>query len=206
MTAPITENDVADVCIVGSGAGGGTLAWSLADQGISVVVLEKGPYYTLVDFGYHDELKIQKRGFFAPLEDEEPRLIREPGEEAYKRTPSGWLANCVGGGTVHMSGFFMRLHRIDFQMKSRFGLENHSTVEDWPISYDEFTPWYDRIETLLGVGGLREANPFDEPTKTPYPLPPIKEHPFAGPLDRAAKKLGWHPYPTPRAILSRPYD
>jgi choline dehydrogenase-like flavoprotein len=191
---------------VGSGAGGGTLAWSLADQGISVVVLEKGPYYTLLDFGYHDELKIQKRDFFAPNENDEPRLIREPGQESYKRTPSGWLANCVGGGTVHMSGFFLRLHRIDFQMRSRFDREPHATVEDWPITYDEFAPWYDKIETMLGVSGTREANPFDEPTKTPYPNPPIKDHPFSEPFDRTAKKLGWHPFPTPRAILSRPYD
>src|SRR5215472_12541813 len=126
MTAPITENDVADVCIVGSGAGGGTLAWSLADQGLSVVVLEKGPYYTLRDFAYHDELKIQKRGFFTPDEDAEPRLIRDAGQEKWKKSSSGWLANCVGGGTVHMSGFFLRLHKIDFEMKTRFGREKRS--------------------------------------------------------------------------------
>jgi choline dehydrogenase-like flavoprotein len=206
MAAPIIDKDVPDVCIVGSGGGGGTLAWALADQGISVVVLEKGPYYTLRDFQYHDELKIQKRGFFAPIEDDEPRLLRDAGKETFKRSVAGWLANCVGGGTVHMSGFFMRLHKLDFEMKTRFGREKHSTVEDWPMSYAEFQPWYDRVEELIGVGGIRGANPFDEPTKTPYPLPPIQSHPFSEPFDRTAKRLGLHAFPTPRALLSRPYD
>src|SRR5688572_16602954 len=120
-----------DVCIVGSGAGGGTLAWALAEAGVRVIVLEKGPYYTVKDFAHHDEVKIQKRAFFSPLETDEPRMVKNANEPDYKPSRAGWLANCVGGGTVHMSGFFYRLHRVDFQMKTRFGREEHSTVEDW---------------------------------------------------------------------------
>lgn len=194
-----------DVLVIGSGAGGGTLAWSLADAGVSVLVLEKGPYYTAKDFAYHDELLIQKRGFFTPIQELEPRMLREANDPEYRRTSAGWLANCVGGGTVHMSGFFLRLHKVDFKMKSVYGDLPHATVEDWPIEYDEFTPWYDRIEYLLGVGGIAGQNPFDEPRKVPYPLGPIKEHPFTAPFDRATKKLGLHPFSTPRAVLSAPY-
>lgn len=200
-----TGADVPDVVVVGSGAGGGTLAWSLAEAGVNVVVLEKGPYYTAKDFAYHDEIKIQKRGFFTPLQEEEPRLLRDAGDTEYRRSGAGWLACCVGGGTVHMSGFFLRLHRMDLQMRTRFGREKHSTVEDWPISYEELEPWYDRIEYLLGVGGIAGQNPFDEPRKVPFPLPPIQEHPFTEPLDAAARRLGWHPFSTPRAVLSQPY-
>src|SRR5688500_4898944 len=133
-----------DVCVVVSGAGGGTLAWALADAGVRVIVLEKGPYYTAKDFAYHDEIKLQKRGFFIPRIEDEPRMLRDAGRDTYQRASSGWIANCVGGGTVHMSGFFLRLHRVDFEMKSRFGSETLSTVEDWPLKYDDFAPWYDR--------------------------------------------------------------
>ena len=200
------DDAVCDVCIVGSGAGGGTLAWALADAGVRVVVLEKGPHYTIADFAYHDEILVQKRHFFAPSTDDEPHMVRKGSEEAFSRSREGWIANCVGGGTVHMSGFFMRLHREDFEMRSRFGQTDGSTVEDWPIDYAALEPWYDRVEKLLGVAGRAGTNPFDEPRKTPYPLPPIRHHPFAKPFDEAARSLGWHPYPTPRAILSRPYD
>lgn len=195
----------ADVVVVGSGAGGGTLAWRMAKAGAKVVVLEKGPWYGLADFAYHDELKIQKRNFFSPSTESEPHLVRRGDETEYKASRDGWLANCVGGGTVHMSGFFLRLHPVDLEMKTRHGAPEGSLIEDWPISWDEFSKWYDRIEYLLGVGGISGQNPFDAPRRYPYPLPPIAEHPITAPFDRAAKKLGLHPYSTPRAIISKPY-
>jgi choline dehydrogenase-like flavoprotein len=199
------KQDEVDVVVVGSGAGGGTLAWRLAKAGVRVVVLEKGPWYTTQDFAYHDELLIQKRGFFAPTPDLEPHMVKRGDEKEFTRSRDGWIANCVGGGTVHMSGFFLRLHRVDLEMASRFDRPRGSQVADWPIPYDELSRWYDRVETLLGVSGRAGENPFDEPRAMPYPTPPIAEHPFTGPFDRAARKLGLHPFSTPRAVLSKPY-
>ncbi len=201
----MSERDEVDVVVVGSGAGGGTLAWSLAEAGLKVVVLEKGPHYGLADFGHHDELAVTRLGMFVPLPTQEPHLVKEEQDETHRRTDDGWIANCVGGGTVHMSGFFYRFHPDDLRQKSVYGAPDGSTVEDWPVSYEELEPWYEKAEYLLGVGGDPTHNPFEPPRLKPYPLPPPKEHPIVKRLDQAAAKLGWHAYATPRAVLSRPY-
>lgn len=198
-------SDAYDVVVVGSGAGGGTLAWSLAEAGARVLVLEKGPFYGLKDFQHHDELAVTRGGMFQPLPTEEPHLVLEEGATEARRTDDGWIANCVGGGTVHMSGFFLRFHPDDLKQKSVLGAPSGSTVQDWPISYDELEPWYERAEYLLGVGGDHTKNPFEPPRRKPFPLPPPDEHPLVHKLDAASRKLGWHAYPTPRAVLSRPY-
>jgi choline dehydrogenase-like flavoprotein len=193
-----------DVLVVGSGAGGGTLAWALAAAGARVLVLEKGPHYSLYDFT-HDELEICRRNFFVPFVSDEPHLVRRNGER-YQRSNDGWIANCVGGGTVHMSGFFFRLHRDDLAGATRLGAPAGSTVADWPLAWDELARWYDRAEVLIGVAGAAGENPFDEPRAGAYPVPPLSAHPLGAHLARAAHGLGWHPFTTPRAVLSEAYD
>jgi choline dehydrogenase-like flavoprotein len=200
-----TTEELTDVVVVGSGAGGGTLAWHLAREGVKVTVLEKGPHYDLRDFAQHDELKVQKRHYWAPSTEQEPHMLRRGDEPGFTRAKDGWIANCVGGGTVHMSGFFLRLHPEDLAVRTKVGVPDGSTAEDWPLAYEELSRWYERIEYLLGVGGHAGQNPFDAPRSKPYPLPPIAEHPFTAPFDAAARKLGLHPYSTPRAVLSRYY-
>jgi choline dehydrogenase-like flavoprotein len=193
-----------DVCIVGSGAGGAPMALQLGRAGFKVVVLEKGAYYKKEDF-VHDEILNSRRNFFMPLPWDEPHLVRYGENGKYQRTNTAWTANCVGGGTVHMSGYFYRLKPIDFQMRSALGAIPGANVADWPIRYEDLAPYYDIAEEELGVSGTVVSHPFAEPRKKPYPLPPLKEHPISQELDRACRKLGYHPLPTARGIISEAY-
>jgi choline dehydrogenase-like flavoprotein len=198
-------NDSVDVCIIGSGAGGAPVALELARAGFSVVLLEKGAWYTKDDF-VHDEILNSRRNFFMPLPWDEPHLFRTGTSEPFSRTNEAWTANCVGGGTVHMSGFFYRLKPVDFRLRSELGAVPGANVADWPISYRELSPYYDRAEQALGVSGNAVPHPFLEPRTRNYPLPPLAEHPVALEIDRAAKQLGWHAIPTARAIATAPYQ
>lgn len=196
--------DLVDVCIIGSGAGGAPLALELGRAGFKVVVLEKGAWYRTEDF-VHDEILNSRRNFFMPLPWDEPHLWRTGPDQPFSRTNEAWTANCVGGGTVHMSGYFYRFKPVDFRMKSELGAPKGSTVVDWPIGYADLAPYYDKAEAELGVSGNAVPHPFLEPRKGNYPLPPLAEHPVAPVIDGAAKSLGWHSIPTARGILSRPY-
>lgn len=195
--------DSVDVCIIGSGAGGAPLALELGKAGFKVVLLEKGAWYQQGDF-VHDEIMNSRRNFFMPLPWDEPHLWRKEGQP-YSRSNEAWTANCVGGGTVHMSGYFYRLKPVDFRMKSELGAVKGANVVDWPITYKELAPYYDKAEAELGVSGNAVPHPFLEPRSGNYPLPPLTEHPVAGAIDKAAKSLGWHAIPTARGIVSRPY-
>ncbi|MBJ6761095.1 GMC family oxidoreductase [Myxococcaceae bacterium JPH2] len=193
-----------DVCIVGSGAGGAPLALELGRAGFKVVVLEKGAHYQPRDF-VHDEILNSRRNFFMPLPWEEPHLVRRGPKERYERSNTAWTANCVGGGTVHMSGYFYRLKPVDFRLRSTLGPIPGSTLADWPISYEDLAPFYDKAEAEMGVSGQAVAHPFLEPRSGPYPLPPLDTHPISGEIDKVCSALGWHSVPTARGIISRPY-
>lgn len=189
-----------DVLIIGSGAGGGPLALALSQAGAEVLVLEKGPHYGREDYS-RDEISASRRGFFLPPISEDPHLLESPGGRV-QPTQMGWTASCVGGGTVAMGGFLYRLHPDDFRMRSRFGA--YEELADWPYSYDELEPYYARAEWEMGISG-GAGNPFEGPRSLPYPLPPLEEHPISRWLSASCRRLDLHPFPSPRAILSRPY-
>ena len=76
---------------------------------------------------------------------------------------------------------------------------------DWPLTYAEMEPYYTKVEWEVGISGLAGASPFDPPRSKPYPLPPMPVKSSGVIFERAAWKLGLHPFPAPMAILSQPY-
>jgi choline dehydrogenase-like flavoprotein len=130
-------------------------------------------------------------------------MVAKNGAQA-ERSSEAWIACCVGGGTVHMTGFFYRLHPEDFRLRSFLGPIDGADHADWPITYADLKPWYDRAEADIGVSGDHSINPF-EPESAPCPLPPIAVHPIHARIEEAARRVGLHPYPTPRAVISQPH-
>lgn len=200
-----------DVCVIGSGAGGGPVAYTLAQQGRSVVVLEKGPWLSEADF-YKDELACCRRSAYTPSLKDEQHVIEAPGMEGiWTATPTSesgwdfWNGNCVGGSSNFMSGFFHRLKPVDFRLRSEFGPIAGANIVDWPIAYTDLEPYYDRVERVVGVSGRLEPHRNIEPRSSPdFPYPPTAEHAVAGWIDQACGQLGYHALKVPRAILSQP--
>jgi len=198
-----------DVCVIGSGAGGGPVALTLAQAGASVVVLEKGPWYTEKTF-FKDE-----KGdlYYTPNLRDEQHVVEERDEETetWKSKPTSesgwsfWNGNMVGGSSNLMSGFFTRLKPDDFRLLSTFGAVEGANIVDWPISYEDLEPYYAKVESVVGVSGRVVPHPHAEPRSTPdFPYPPTQEHFLSKIIDQACEKLGYHSLPLPRAVLSRP--
>ncbi len=200
-----------DVCIIGSGAGAGPVAYELARAGRQVLVLEKGPWYKTEDFN-KDELACCRRSVYTPSLTEERHVIEdedgEGGWEATSTFDSGndfWNGNMVGGSSNLMSGYFHRMKPVDFRLLSEFGPIEGANVVDWPISYDDLEPFYARTEKVVGVSGTVVPHPHLEPRSTAdFPYPPLQVNEVSRWIDAAARRLGYHAIPTPRAILSRP--
>ncbi|MFM1892668.1 MAG: hypothetical protein RLZ44_1745, partial [Pseudomonadota bacterium] len=199
-----------DVCVIGSGAGGGAVAWRLALAGYSVIVLEKGPWLRDGDF-FKDELACCRRSTYIPKLRDEQHVIEQRNGDGWQATPTAesgwdfWNGSLVGGATNLMSGFFHRLKPVDFRLRSEFGPIAGANVVDWPISYEDLEPYYAEVERVVGVSGRVGDPPFREPRSTPdFPYPPTTEHAVSGLLDAACAQLGYRPVRVARAILPQP--
>ncbi|MFN8686913.1 MAG: GMC oxidoreductase [Acidobacteriota bacterium] len=204
--------DPVDAVIVGAGAGGGIVANELTKAGWRVVLLERGRRQSFPETG-HLELRSQRTtvlgNAFGP-DDARHLRVRQadsgawvkvlPSEGSYNNT-----AAVVGGGTLSYGAMAWRYLPRDFRMRSTYGAPQGSTLEDWPLSYDDLEPWYEKAEWELGVSGKAGANPFEGPRRKDYPMPPLPFNREANLLAPAGRKIGMHPFPIPMAINSVPY-
>lgn len=201
-----------DVCVIGSGAGGGPVALELSRAGYSVAVLEKGAWFTEKDF-FKDEQACCRHSVYTPSLKDEQHVIEDQladgswqGEATSQSGWDFWNGNMVGGSSNLMSGFFYRLKPEDFRLLSEFGPIKDANIADWPISYDNLEPYYTKAETEVGISGRVVNHPFQEPRSTrDFPFPPTAEHILASHIDRACEQLAIHAVPTPRAVLSMPH-
>jgi len=196
-------SDEVDFVIVGSGASGGVLAKELSTNGFRVVVLEQGPYLREADFT-HDETKVFAQRMLTNNPKVQPVTFRKTPADKAVLQPSVMYGRCVGGSSVHFTANFWRLHEIDFIERSKVGPIPGATFADWPIRYADLEPYYTKVEWEVGVSGLAGASPFDPPRSKPYPMPPLPVKGCGVIFEQAARKLGYHPFPAPMAILSEP--
>jgi gluconate 2-dehydrogenase alpha chain len=214
--------DRTDVVIVGMGAAGGILAAELGKAGMKVIGLERGPRLTTTDFSAQDELRYFQRQELRPSAKRQPVTWRANASARAYALPVLNYGNQAGGGTVHYGAVSWRFHEDDFRARSqtveRYGaaaIPDDCSLADWPLTYADLEPFYDRAEYDLGVSGkagnlqgrtIDGGNPFEAPRRREYPLPPLFVDQAGALFEAAARKLGHHPFSTPRAILSRPYQ
>jgi choline dehydrogenase-like flavoprotein len=177
-----------DFVIVGAGSTGGVVAKELADNGLSVAILDAGPRYNPEVEFVNDEAEMMK------LFWNEPRVVT--GHD-----PVGPMSGQgVGGGGLVWCGVTPRFHESDFETYTRDGVGN-----DWPFKYADLEPYYAKVEKDFGIAGNGD-NPYDAPRSGPYPMP---GHPMswqAKVMARGVEKLGGHALVAPIAVNSREYD
>jgi gluconate 2-dehydrogenase alpha chain len=214
-----------DVAIAGGGWVGLAMAKEIATRtSLSVVVLERGPARRLKDYAAGmDEVDYALR--FRLMQN----LAEETATHRHSRTQSAVPlrqhgsfnpGTGVGGAGEHWGGLSYRYLPDQFRLASvlreKHGakLSDDLAVADWGVTYDELEPYYWRAEQMMGIGGkagnlrgqiVEGGNPFEGPRSHEYPNPPHKQTYLTTLFTKAAKELGYHPFPTPAATLSRTY-
>ena len=200
------QTKIYDVCIVGSGAGGGMAAKILSESGLNVAVLEAGPNYDPAAEEDKTQMKwpweSPRRGASVtrPFGDFDAALGGwEIKGEPYTRadgTAFDWFrSRMLGGRTNHWGRISLRFGPLDFKRKDHDGLG-----ENWPISYDVVKPYYDKVDKLIGVYGSKE-NIHNEPDGFFLPPPKPRLHDLY--YTRAARKMGLPVIPARLSILTQ---
>ncbi|RKN10477.1 GMC family oxidoreductase [Streptomyces radicis] len=206
-----------DAVVIGAGAGGGVVACVLAEAGQRVLLVERGPWLTAHDLA-PDHLRNQRviPGYTdrydppaGPPAEGNPRVSAGPGGDVTV-TPgdSRWSNNAmtVGGGTRVYGAQAWRFCPEDFAMARTYGVPDGSSLADWPLTYDDLAPHYDRAEWEIGVSGDPDGNVHAGPRTRGYPMPPLAPNGTARPLAEGARRLGLRTSPVPLLINSVPRD
>ena len=176
-----------DVIIIGTGAGGGTLASKLAPSGKRILLLERGGYIPREKDNWDSRL-VNLEGKYHTKEVWHDR----DGRELHPHTNYN-----VGGNTKFYGAALFRLRREDFGE-----VHHHGGISPaWPIRYEDLEPYYTQAEQLYHVHGLRGQDPTDPPAKSPYPHPPVSHEPRIQHLADDFARLGLRPFHTPLGVM-----
>lgn len=192
-----------DVCVVGTGAGGGVMIDQLTAAGLEVVALERGRELSDEDLFNRDELQcVVRDSLYSPHQLETYR--REVGAPVETGRISE-LAHCVGGTFLTWAGVAWRFRPDDFRVLSTDGPLAGANLADWPVSYEEMVPFYEIAERDFGVAGGSGGPRPGVPGRS-LPLPAHPQRVSSQRFVDGARKLGYRPFPVPIAVNSRRYE
>ncbi len=197
-------DDIVDVLIIGAGASGAAVAWSLADTKMRIVCLEQGGWMNPAEYpSTGRDWEARAMGDYSPSPNRRGRPEDYPiNDDASPIKVVNF--NGVGGGTVMYTAHWPRLHPSDFRTKTLDGVG-----DDWPVSYDMLEPYYNQNDRMMGVSGMAgdPAYPPNGVAQSSRRLMP------ALPLGRSGKiwgeamnKLGWHWWPSDATIATEDYE
>ena len=211
-----------DIAIVGLGAAGGVAVLPLARAGLKVAGIEAGTWMDPRSFK-PDEIHNNVRALLSSVPKarrEIPTFRTSPAATA-RQGAAHPMMNAIGGTSIHYHAQSWRLNPWDFRARSlaiqRYGrsaIPAGTTLEDWPLTYDDLEPYYDTVEYEVGVSGKAgniqgridpRGNIFEGPRRREYPMPPLRDTDFTNHMMAAARKIGWHAFRGPAAINSQPY-
>jgi choline dehydrogenase-like flavoprotein len=176
-----------DVIIIGTGAGGGTLAYRLAPSGKRILLLERGAFLPREKQNWDvNAVFLQNRYVSQDMWYDHKGKPFQPGSHYF-----------VGGATKLYGAALFRMRQEDFG-----ALKHHDGMSPaWPITYEALEPYYTQAEHLYQVHGQRGADPTDPPASAPYLFPPLSHEPRIQELYNDLAKAGYHPAPAPTGIL-----
>jgi choline dehydrogenase-like flavoprotein len=176
-----------DVIIIGTGAGGGTLAWKLAPSGKKVLLLERGDFVPREKANW-DPRKVNVEGLYQTKE----KWRDSDGKELHPHTNY-----YVGGNTKFYGAALFRLRQEDFGE-----IKHHGGISPaWPITYSDLEPYYLQAERLYEVHGTRGEDPTDPPASGPYPFPAVSHEPRIQQLSDDFARLGLRPFHVPVGVM-----
>src|SRR5215831_8476670 len=175
-----------DVIIIGTGAGGGTLAYHLAPSGKSILILERGDYVPREKANWDPQL-VNVDGHYNTTET----WLDKDGKELHPHTNY-----YVGGNTKFYGAALFRMRKEDFGE-----LRHHGGISPaWPIDYDDLEPYYTQAENLYQVHGVHGEDPTEGPTSAQYKYPAMQHEPRIQQLSDDLEKQGLHPFHLPIGV------